>query len=90
MKNLILTFAIIIPLVILSSRLNAIDSSQGNHNTLLLSGFDPDLKNAIPPSPPGRFQAVCRVRPGYCVVEGNGVIAPGTPCHCADYAGQTW
>jgi hypothetical protein len=64
--------------------------AQKKQNTLALEGSEASLGNTLPLVPPGSFQAYCSVVPGLCLVQGNGVIAPGTPCHCGVYAGQTW
>lgn len=58
-------------------------------NTLLLKGVEAGLET-VPPPPAAQFWAYCSVKPGLCVVVGNGVIAPGTKCYCGDYEGETW
>jgi hypothetical protein len=59
-------------------------------NTLPLQGPAPLSQLSIPGLPPDHFSAYCSVLPGLCVVRGNGVIPPGTSCHCGEYSGQTW
>jgi len=58
-------------------------------NTATLRGGAPLGFNVLPPLPPNGFQAWCETPRGLCVVQGNAPIAPGSLCHCAEYAGRT-
>jgi hypothetical protein len=62
-------------------------------NTLPLSGNNPTMFTQLPDTPGGQldaYEAYCSTVPGLCIVRGDGVIPSGTPCHCGEYAGQTW
>ncbi len=43
----------------------------------------------LPDLPPNGFYAICIVKLGSCVVEGNAPIPPRSPCHCGSHPGQT-
>jgi hypothetical protein len=54
-----------------------------------LRGGPPIGFNTLPPLPPNGFYAWCQTPRGLCAVQGNAPIAPGSSCHCAEYAGRT-
>jgi len=85
-KNPILVLPIILAAVQACGLKTAVAATT---NTLVLKGVEAGLES-VPPPPPSQFWAYCSVKPGVCVVVGNGVIAPGTKCYCGDYEGETW
>jgi hypothetical protein len=62
---------------------------EAGNNTAALQGGAPIGFNVLPRLPPTGFHAWCETPRGLCLVQGNAPIAPGSVCHCAEYAGRT-
>jgi hypothetical protein len=62
---------------------------EARSNSAELQGGTPIGFNVLPRLPPTGFHAWCETPRGLCLVQGNAPIAPGSLCHCAEYAGRT-
>jgi hypothetical protein len=67
----------------------AAPSEGQRNNTAPLRGPAPVGFNVLPNLPPTGFYAWCETPRGLCLVQGQAPIAPGSLCHCAEFAGRT-
>ena len=82
---------LLLPVIIVAmlSVTTAVPGQGQSGNTAPLRGGPPVGFNVLPPLPPNGFYAWCETPRGLCMVQGNAPIAPGSLCHCAEYAGRT-
>lgn len=61
----------------------------GGNSGQSLSGGPPMSYIVLPPLPSTGFHAWCETPRGFCKVQSDAPIAPGSTCHCAEYPGRT-